>query len=102
MATYSATRAVTKDLTGGTADTVTLTGAGTSLRLTNLEKTSASGHAIYFYPVPYGSTPVTATEDGNDCYSVAHGMDLIIPWTGAGAVVSVFAANNAEYSVSLL
>ena len=102
MATYSATRAVTADLTGGTADTVTLTGAGSQLRLTNLNKTSSSGHAIYFYPVPYGTTPVTATEDGADCYSVAHGMDLIIPWTGAGAVVSVFATDNSEYSVSLL
>lgn len=102
MATYTATRAITADTSAGVADTVTLTGAGTSLRLTNLEKTNASGHAIYFYPVPQGQVPVTATEDGNDCYSVAHGMDLIIPWTGAGAVVSVFSVDAAEYSVSLL
>lgn len=102
MATYSATRAKTADAAAGVADTVTLTGAGQSLRLTNLEKSNSSGHAIYFYPVPYGQVPVTATEDGNDCYSVAHGQDLIIPWTGAGAVVSVFATDGAEYSVSLL
>lgn len=102
MASYTATRSVTKDLAANVADTVTLTGSGMFLRIANLEKQTGSVHAIYFYPVPQGQTPVTATEDGNDCYSIGNGTDLLIPWTGAGAVVSVFATAIAEYSVSLL
>lgn len=102
MATYTGTRAVTADAAAGVADTVTLNGTGKFLRLSNFEKSNASGHAIYFYPVPNGQTVVTATEDGVDCYTVGHGNDLIIPWTGAGAVVSVYAVDGAEYSVSLL
>lgn len=102
MANYTGTRAITADAVATVADIVTLTGSGKYLRLSNFEKDTAAGHAIYFYPVPEGETVVLATEDGVDCYTVGHGSDLIIPWTGAGAVVSVYSVNGAEYSVSLL
>lgn len=102
MASYTATKGVTKDLTANVADTVTLTGTGTILRIANLDKSSGTGHAVYFGVATTGNTPPTAAEDAADCFAVSPATAVEIPWTGAGATVSVFSTTTSEYNVILM
>ena len=85
MAAYTAAQAKSYTLTANQADTVTLTGTGTFLRVAQSSSTT-----IYFQAVPTGSTPTTATVAGDNMIAVINSSQPVtIGWPGTGAVISV-------------
>ena len=102
MASYTATKGVTKTLTANTADTVTLTGTGMRLRIANLDKATGTGYAIYVGVATTGNTPPTAGDNATDCFAIPNSQAIEIPWPGTGAVISVWSANNTEYNAILM
>lgn len=90
MAAYTASTAKSYTLTANTADTVTLTGTGTFLRVAQ-----SSSTAIYFTAVPTGSTPTTATVTGDNMIAVINSTQPVtIGWPGTGAVISIITSGS--------
>jgi hypothetical protein len=85
MATYTASNAKSITTVADQVDTITLTGAGKTLRITGR---SGSTHT-FFTTAPLGQTPATPTASGDNCYVAEHTGTIDYPWNGSGAVIKL-------------
>lgn len=85
MATYTATSAKSITTVANQVDTVTLSGAGKTLRVTGR---SGSTHT-FFTTAPLYQTPTTPTVSGDDCFIGEPTSTIDYPWNGSGAVIKL-------------
>jgi len=96
---YTANTTKTVTLTANEVANITLTGAGTTIRVQN----SSNNVSVSFTVAQPGQTPSTPTDQGDDCYVIMNAYTPFdLPWTGNGAVIKVISAGTPTVSFSLI
>jgi len=98
MATYTASNAKSITTVADQVDTITLTGAGKTLRIIGR---SGSTHT-FFTTAPLGQTPATPTVTGDNCYVTEHTGHIDYPWNGSGAVIKLINAGITASTFMLI
>lgn len=96
MATYTGSEAITVTLVANTVDTITLTGAGTELRISQTSTTP-----IYIITAQPGQTPATPTVGGAGTTAIMTDYPVVLPWTGSGIVIKVISAGTGTVNFTL-
>lgn len=96
MATYTGSEAITVTLVANTVDTITLTGAGTELRISQTSTTP-----IYIITAQPGQTPATPTVGGAGTTAIMTNYPVVLPWTGSGIVIKVISAGTGTVNFIL-
>ena len=96
MATYTGSEAITVTLVASTVDTITLTGAGTELRISQTSTTP-----IYIITAQPGQTPATPTVGGAGTTAIMTNYPVVLPWTGSGIVIKVISAGTGTVNFIL-
>jgi len=95
-ATYTGSEAITVTLVANTVDTITLTGAGTELRISQTSTTP-----IYIITAQPGQTPATPTVGGAGTTAIMTNYPVVLPWTGSGIVIKVISAGTGTVNFTL-
>jgi len=98
MATYTASNAKSITTVADQVDTITLTGAGKTLRIVGR---SGSTHT-FFTTAPLGETPATPTVSGDNCLVADHSGTIDYPWNGSGAVIKLINSGIATLTFMLI
>lgn len=96
MATYTGSEAITVTLVATQVDTITLTGAGTELRISQTSTTP-----IYIITAQPGQTPATPTVGGAGTTAIMTNYPIVLPWTGSGIVIKVISAGTGTVNFIL-
>ena len=96
MATYTGSEAITVTLVASQVDTITLTGAGTELRISQTSTTP-----IYIITAQPGQTPATPTVGGAGTTAIMTNYPVVLPWTGSGIVIKVISAGTGTVNFTL-
>jgi len=96
MATYTGSEAITVTLVASQVDTITLTGAGTELRISQTSTTP-----IYIITAQPGQTPATPTVGGAGTTAIMTNYPVVLPWTGSGIVINVISAGTGTVNFIL-
>jgi hypothetical protein len=96
MATYTGSEAITVTLVSSQVDTITLTGAGTELRISQTSTTP-----IYIITAQPGQTPATPTVGGAGTTAIMTNYPVVLPWTGSGIVIKVISAGTGTVNFTL-
>ena len=96
MATYTGSEAITVTLVSSQVDTITLTGAGTELRISQTSTTP-----IYIITAQPGQTPATPTVGGAGTTAIMTDYPVVLPWTGSGIVIKVISAGTGTVNFTL-
>ena len=96
MATYTGSEAITVTLVANQVDTITLTGAGTELRISQTSTTP-----IYIITAQPGQTPATPTVAGAGTTAIMTNYPVVLPWTGSGIVIKVISAGTGTVNFAL-
>jgi len=96
MATYTGSEAITVTLVANQVDTITLTGAGTELRISQTSTTP-----IYIITAQPGQTPATPTVAGAGTTAIMTNYPVVLPWTGSGIVIKVISAGTGTVNFTL-
>ena len=96
MATYTGSEAITVTLVASQVDTITLTGAGTELRISQTSTTP-----IYIITAQPGQTPATPTVAGAGTTAIMTNYPVVLPWTGSGIVIKVISAGTGTVNFTL-
>ena len=94
MATYSVSNSKHATLTADAADTVTITGTASNIRVVNHGGESAA--PIYF---TYGDNPTAATVAGNNTVVVLPADETVVKYDGSNGKVSLICSAAMTYSV---
>ena len=98
MATYSASHAKSITTVAAQVDTLTLTGAGKTLRIIGRSGTTHT----FFTTAPLGETPATPTAAGDDCYVTEHTTTIDYPWNGSGVVIKLINSGISTLTFMLI
>ena len=98
MATYTASHAKSITTVAAQVDTLTLTGAGKTLRITGRSGTTHT----FFTTAPLGETPATPTSSGDDCYVTEHTATIDYPWNGSGIVIKLINSGISTLTFMLI
>lgn len=98
MATYTASHAKSITTVAAQVDTLTLSGAGKTLRVVGRSGSTYT----YFTTAPLYQTPTTPTTEGDDCY--VGGLITVVdyPWNGSGAVIKLINSGIATLTFMLI
>jgi len=98
MATYTASSAKSITTVAAQVDTLTLSGAGKTLRVTG-----RSGSTYTYFTVDsLGNTPTTPTSEGDNCYVAGLTTVVDYPWNGSGAVIKLINSGIATLTFMLI
>ena len=98
MATYTASHAKSITTVAAQVDTLTLSGAGKTLRVTG-----RSGSTYTYFTVDsLGNTPATPTTEGDNCYVAGLITVVDYPWNGSGAVIKLINSGIATLTFMLI
>jgi len=98
MATYTASNAKSITTVAAQVDTLTLTGAGKTLRIISRSGSTST----FFTTAPLGQTPATPTSSGDDCYCTEHIGLIDYPWNGSGAVIKLINSGISTVTFMLI
>jgi hypothetical protein len=98
MATYTTSHAKSITTVANQVDTLTLTGAGKTLRITGRSGTTHT----FFTTAPLGETPATPTASGDDCYVTEHTGTIDYPWNGSGVVIKLINSGISTLTFMLI